>query len=259
MPGRWSIAGTSVPHLDPHTARALGIAAIYQQPSLFPHLTVAENIALALEERRAVAAAFAGRRGGGAPRSCWRASGLRSIRTGCVESLSMPEQQVVEIAKAIGADARILIMDEPTASLSDARGRAVCSPSSRGCAQHGVGIVYISHRLEEIAADRRSRSPCCVTDERSRRAPTGDVDRAELIRLMVGRELAAVFPKRTVAIGEVALETRRLTAAAGGIHDVSLVVRRGRDSRDCRARRLGADRARPRRCSASRRPIRARF
>ncbi len=222
--GTLVIAGTPVPHLDPHTAHAMGIAAIYQQPSLFPHLTVAENIALALEEMQAV--------GPGSLEGATRHAAELLARVGApidpdrlVESLSMPEQQVVEIAKAIGADARILIMDEPTASLSTREVEQLFAAIAR-LRQHGVGIVYISHRLEEITAiaDRIT----VLRDGRTiaTRATT-DVDRSELIRLMVGRELAAVFPKRTVAIGEVALETRRLTAAAGGIHDVSLVVRRG--------------------------------
>ena len=78
----------------------------------------------------------------------------------------MPEQQLVEIAKAIGADARILIMDEPTASLDRARGRAPVRRHRARCATRGVGIIYISHRLEEIFGDRRSR-------HRAARRPSG--------------------------------------------------------------------------------------
>ena len=118
--GTLAVAGRPVAHVDPHISRALGIAAIYQQPSLFPHLTVAENIALALE------------RGGPWRRVNWKARRQRaaalldpvgaSIEADrLVETLSMPEQQVVEIAKAVGADARIVIMDEPTASLTRAK------------------------------------------------------------------------------------------------------------------------------------------
>jgi len=222
--GTLVIAGTTVPHLDPHTARAMGIAAIYQQPSLFPHLTVAENVALALEDARPWG------------RVRWAARRRRVAdlltRVGApidpdrlVESLSMPEQQVVEIAKAIGADARILIMDEPTASLSTREVEQLFAAIAR-LRQDGVGIVYISHRLEEITAiaDR-------ITVLRDGRTiatrQTADVDRAGLIHLMVGRELAAVFPKRSVPIGDVALEARHLTAAANRVHDVSLVVRKG--------------------------------
>ena len=120
--GTIEVQGQPVADLDPVRARALGIAAIYQQPALFPDLTVAENIAIGLEP------------GGGWRRVRWgerRARARRLLeRIGAaidpeteVRRLSMPEQQLVEIARALGADARILIMDEPTASLSDTGGR----------------------------------------------------------------------------------------------------------------------------------------
>ncbi|MEN3338485.1 MAG: rhamnose transport system ATP-binding protein, partial [Acidobacteriota bacterium] len=222
--GTLVIAGTVVTHFDPHTARRMRIAAIYQQPSLFPHLTIAENIALALEDVRPWG------------RVRWSARRRRAAellaRVGApldpdrlVESLSMPEQQVVEIAKAIGADARILIMDEPTASLSAREVEQLFSVIAR-LRQEGAGILYISHRLEEIAAiaDRITvlrDGRTIATRQRE------EVDRSELIHLMVGRELAAVFPKRAVESGEVALEARGLTRRASGLRDVSLSVRTG--------------------------------
>ena len=222
--GTLVVSGRAVPHNDPHTSRALGIAAIYQQPSLFPHLTVSENIAIALE------------RGSPWRRLDWRARRQRAAdllaRVGAgldpdrlVESLTMPEQQMVEIAKAIGADARVLIMDEPTASLSDREVARLFAVIAR-LREHGAGIIYISHRLEEIGAiaDRitvlRDGETVATRDARG-------VDRAELIRLMVGRELAAVFPKRPVAAGEIALEARGLSHRRTGIHDVSFAVRAG--------------------------------
>jgi rhamnose transport system ATP-binding protein len=116
--GTIRVRGELVPHMDPRISKGLGIAAIYQQPSLFPDLTVAENIALALET-------------GGAWRTLnWKARSRLAAelleRAGAsmdperlVATLSMPEQQLVEIAKAIGAQARIVIMDEPTASLTE--------------------------------------------------------------------------------------------------------------------------------------------
>ena len=110
-----------------------------------------------------------------------------------VGTLSMPEQQIVEIAKAIGANARIVIMDEPTASLTDREVDSLFQVIAllRG---QGAGIIYISHRLEEISAiaDRVTVLRDGQTIGTRRMA---DVDRAELIRLMVGRELSAVFPE----------------------------------------------------------------
>jgi rhamnose transport system ATP-binding protein len=140
--------GERLERLTPSAAKALGIAAIYQQPALFAELTVAENIALGLERT--------GRWG----RVDWRARHARAeellARVGAridpdaeAGDLSMPQQQLVEIARALGAEARVLILDEPTASLSkedtDNLFRVV-----RELRAQGVGMIYISHRLEEL-------------------------------------------------------------------------------------------------------------
>jgi len=222
--GTIAIDGRVVPRLDPHISRDLGIAAIYQQPSLFPHLTVAENIAMSLERgtlwRRIDAAARTRRAAELLDRI-----GASVAPDSRVAALTMPEQQVVEIAKAVGADARIVIMDEPTASLSEREVERLFAVIAR-LREHGVGIIYISHRLEEIGAmaDR-------ITVLRDGRTiatrPASSVSRADLIRMMVGRELDAVFPKRDVAAGDTALEVRGLANRRTGVHDVSFSVRRG--------------------------------
>jgi rhamnose transport system ATP-binding protein len=222
--GTIEIAGEPVLRLDPHAARALGVAAIYQQPSLFPHLTVAENIAIALERggiwrrvdwrrRRRLAADLLARIG----------ASIDPDRT--VETLSMPEQQIVEIAKATGADARIVIMDEPTASLTDREVQRLFGVIAR-LRERGVGIIYISHRLEEVFAVA-DRITVLRDGETVATVKPADVTPAQLIRLMAGREISAVFPKQQVEIGDVALELKGLGHRASGIHDVSLSVRRG--------------------------------
>ncbi len=222
--GTLRVDGAEIEDNNPAHARSLGIAAIYQQPALFPHLTVAENIALALES--------------GSPwhRVDWRARQQRAreliARAGStiapdrlVSTLSMPEQQIVEIARAIGADAKVVIMDEPTASLTETEVASLFQVIA-GLRQAGVGIIYISHRLEEIAsiADRitvlRDGESIGTCDARS-------VSREQLIAMMVGREVAAVFPKRDVALGPVALELRSLSSREAGIRDISLNVRAG--------------------------------
>ena len=226
--GSLRLSGEAVSHHTPALARALGVAVVYQQPSLFPHLTVAENIALALDA--------------GSPwrRVHWRASANRARdllgRAGCsldprrlVSTLSMPEQQLVEIAKAIGARARVLILDEPTASLGAREVESLFGVVEALRAQ-GAGIVYISHRLEEIL-----RIAGRVTVLRDGQAvatlgagPSGGAfGRADLIRLMVGREISAIFPKCEVPLGDVVLETRGLRSRAAGVRDVSLSVRAG--------------------------------
>jgi rhamnose transport system ATP-binding protein len=216
--------GERLERLTPSAAKALGVAAIYQQPALFAELTVAENIALGLERT--------GRWG----RVDWRARRARAeellARVGAridpeaeAGDLSMPQQQLVEIARALGADARVLILDEPTASLSkedtDNLFRVVRELRARG-----VGMIYISHRLEELPtiADRvtvlRDGTTIATRD-------MADVNREQLIQMMVGRELAAVFPKRTVPLGDTVLELRGVGCGESGVRDVDLTVRAG--------------------------------
>jgi rhamnose transport system ATP-binding protein len=222
--GTLTIAGHEVTHNDPAVARALGIAAIYQQPALFPHLTVAENIALAVERKRLWR------------RVNWSARRRRAIellrRTGasidpeCIAgTLSMPEQQMVEIAGAIGAGASILIMDEPTASLAEREVESLFQVIA-GLRAQGSGIIYISHRLDEIFAIA-DRVTVLRDGETIATRSARELDRADLIQMMVGRSLAAVFPKREVAMGQTALELRHLSCRAAGVSDVSLSIRSG--------------------------------
>jgi ABC-type sugar transport system ATPase subunit len=202
----------------------LGITAIYQQPALFPHLSVAENIALSLDS-------------GGVWRSVnWKERNRRardliervggSIHTErLVSTLSMPEQQIVEIAKAIGADAKILIMDEPTASLTDREVDSLFKIIAllRG---QGAGIIYISHRLEEISAIA-DRVTVLRDGETIATRRIEEVDKAALIGMMVGREIAAVFPKRAVSLRGESTELRRVSNRAAGLRNISLSVRSG--------------------------------
>jgi rhamnose transport system ATP-binding protein len=223
--GTLMIGDELVAHMDPAAARARGIAAIYQQPSLFPDLTVAENIAIACETQAAWR------------RINWQQRRRRAIellaRIGAeidperpVDTLSMPEQQLVEIAKALGSDARILIMDEPTASLPDREVETLLEVVRR-LRSHGVGIIYISHRLDEVMAIA-DRVTVLRDGETVATVPADAADSGSLIRMMVGRELSAVFPKRPVAVApSVALELRQVSSRASGIYDVSFAVGRG--------------------------------
>jgi rhamnose transport system ATP-binding protein len=222
--GTLNVRGQTIERLSPSAARSLGIAAIYQQPSLFPDLSVAENIALAVES------------GGFWERVDWKTririaqdliertgANLDARRT--ADTLTMPEQQIVEIAKAIGADAKVVIMDEPTASLAEHEVESLFRVIDNLRA-HGAGIIYISHRLEEITAIA-DRVSVLRDGEAVGTFTTGEIDRPRLIELMVGRPIEAVFPKRTVAIGDEALEVRRLCCRNAGVRDVSISVRRG--------------------------------
>ena len=222
--GTLSVAGQPVTAMTPAAARALGIAAIYQQPSLFPHLTIAENIAFALE-----------------PEAAWRRIDWRRRRRDAVdllerigaeldperlvESLSMPEQQLVEIAKAVGSEARILIMDEPTASLNEREVDRLFDMVAR-LRSEKVGIIYISHRLEEILSIA-NRVTVLRDGETVGTYDREGLQHATLIRLMIGRGVSTVVPKRTIAPGNVAIELRRFSCRDAGVRDVSLIVRAG--------------------------------
>lgn len=222
--GEIRLDGRAVHDLDPHRSRQLGIAAIYQQPALFPELTVAENIALGTETRsRWGRVRWDARRR--RARELLDRVGARIDPDAEAGALSMPEQQLVEIARAVGAEARVLILDEPTASLSAADTENLFRVV-RELRARGVGMVYISHRLEELPriADRVT---VLRDGETVETRPVEGVSRDELIRLMVGRELSSVFPKRDVAPGETLLELRGFGSAAAGVRDVDLTVRAG--------------------------------
>jgi rhamnose transport system ATP-binding protein len=222
--GTVEILGRRVEANDPITSRKLGVSVIYQQPALFPELSVAENIALGSEPAGLWRRVRWGRRGTRAAELLARI-GASIDPDAPVSALTMPEQQQVEIARALGTDAKVLIMDEPTAALPEHEVRNLFRVVKELRAQ-GVGIVYISHRLEELQelADRVT----VLRDGRSvATQDMKDVDRAALIRLMVGREITQVFPKREVARGDVLLELRGLGCRASGVRDVTLDVRRG--------------------------------
>ena len=222
--GTIKINGQRVAQLTPAAAHQLGIACIYQQPALFPDLTVAENIALRLEKVRLFA------------RVDWPARRTRAVqllqRIGAnispdaeVRSLSMPEQQLVEIACALGAGARIVIMDEPTASLTQKEVELLFAVV-RDLRASGVGVIYISHRLEEISAIA-DRVTVLRDGESVGTNAVGDLNEAQMIRLMVGREVSHIFPPAESVPGEVVFSLKNLGCRAGSVRSVTLDVRAG--------------------------------
>ena len=258
--GTIEIAGQHVRHLTPAAAHKLGVACIYQQPALFPDLTVAENIALRLEP------ATANRRVSWPERKARATQLLQRIGADIapdteVRRLSMPEQQLVEIACALGAGARIVIMDEPTASLTQKEQHLLFGVVSELRAS-GVGVVYISHRLDEIFAladrvtvlrdgesvgtfsigTRLSPAAAAATGTKahvnspvSETNPTSSggegrglvVDEAALIKLMVGREISDIYPPSEGAPGDVVLSLKNVGCAASGVRKITLDVRAG--------------------------------
>jgi len=245
--GTIEIAGERVEKLSPVAAHKLGIACIYQQPALFPDLTVAENIGLRLEGANSLSRVDWNSRRNQAQKLL-RRIGADISPDAEVRSLSMPEQQLVEIACALGAGARIVIMDEPTASLTQ-KETGLLFAVILDLRSSGAGVIYISHRLEEIfqLADRvtvlrdgesvgtrnvcRSRGDETQTSqsESDKRLLTSSptLTESELIRMMVGREISQIFPPAQSAPGETVLSLKNLGCTAGGVKNVSLDVRAG--------------------------------
>ena len=227
--GTVAIAGQPVDRPEPTRMRALGVAPIYQQPALLPDLSVAENLAFGLEQGRAFR------------RIDWRARRARATellaRVGVTLDLERPagtlrmaEQQLVEIARALGTKARVLLLDEPTAALTDVEAARLFT-LVRALRADGVGCVYISHRLEEVMAlaDRVS----VLRDGRLMATlPIAEVTRDGMVRLMVGRDLdlGLATPKPAPATGDGGRDVLALHdvgCAASRVAGVSLRVGAG--------------------------------
>src|SRR5947209_985958 len=209
---------------SPHQAMDLGISIIYQEFNLVPHLSAAENIFLGREPTRLIPGWVDFRKVYDDSQRLLESLGMRLDVRAEVRSLSVAQQLMVEIAKATSRQSRLIVMDEPSATLTDHE-LANLFTLIRSLRERGVSVIYISHRLEEIftIADR-------VTVFRDGRhiatRPIGEVDRDQIICMMVGRELKESIPKQAAPIGEVLLEVRGLTRA-GVFQDVSFSVRRG--------------------------------
>jgi rhamnose transport system ATP-binding protein len=208
---------------DPLAAHRLGLIAMYQEPTVFPDLTVAENV-------------YAGRH----PRGGLRTVDWRRMRSSVAEllqelgvdfgpetpvrALGVADRQLLEIAKALSAKARLLIMDEPTAALSPHEVERLFA-TVRDLRERGVAIVFISHRLEEVTA--LADAVTVLRDGRHvATRPASELPHGELVRLMVGRSLDALFPKEEAEIGDVVLRAEGLTRR-GFFSNVSFELRRG--------------------------------
>ena len=205
----------------PAKAEAAGVAVIHQEFNLVPFLRVRDNIFLGGERRFSPLPHAAERR---RAREIFDRIGVDIDPDAAVGQLPVAEQQIVEIAKALAKNARILVMDEPTAALSRSEVEHLFQVVDELKAQ-GMGIVYISHRLDEIdrLADRVTvlRDGRHVADFRN-----GEVTREQLVEHMVGRPLEQEFPPRDPRPGEVCLAVRGLRRAPA-VREVGFELRRG--------------------------------
>ncbi len=206
----------------PAQARAFGIAVVHQEPSLFPDLSVAENVFIghAPSGRFGLLDWGASRR---QAKALFRELDVQFDVGAPVRGLSMADQQLIEIAKALSVEARVLILDEPTASLSAHEVERLFSIVRR-LRDRGVSILFVSHRLDEVfeLCDRATvfRDGRLVVTTATR-----DLTTADLVRHMVGRSVS-LFPKVATAVGEVLLEVEGLTRV-GEFRDISFQVRAG--------------------------------
>jgi ribose transport system ATP-binding protein len=220
--GEVEISGQPVEFHGPRYAQTLGVAMVYQEFALAPHLSIAENLFMGREPGRF---GFVNRRAESEQaRGLLERVGLHTNPDRLISSLTIAEMQRVEIAKALAIDAKVVIMDEPTATLAESEIEALFDVI-RDLTSHGIAILYISHRLDEIfrVADR-------VTVMRDGGVvgtlPVEELDEDKLVRLMVGREVTNLYPKPEAEIGEVLL---RVSGISRGrvLKDCSFEVRSG--------------------------------
>jgi rhamnose transport system ATP-binding protein len=221
--GTLTIDGAPVELASPADALAAGIAVIYQEPTLFPDLTVAENIVVGRQPLRSL------RRIDRAAMSATATAlfarlGVPIDPERPARGLSIADQQIVEIAKALSRDARVIVMDEPTAALTSVEVERLFAVA-RSLRDAGAALLFISHRFEEITALCQRvtimRDGALVSTD-----PIGALTVDEMVRRMVGRPLSQLYPHREVEPGAVVLAVDGLRRT-GVFDDVSFEVRAG--------------------------------
>lgn len=220
--GEILLDGAPVRIESPTDAMARGIRVIYQEFNLVRQLSVMENVFLGKEPTRRGLVDY--RRMESECREILKRIACDTDPRTPVGRLSVAEQQLVEIAKALSEDARILVLDEPSATLSENELERLFG-LIRQLREQGVGMIYISHRLEEIfeIADRVT----VLRDGRNAAtAPTSDLTRDDVVRHMVGRQLDEFIPRTVPHAADVALSVEGLTRT-GSFYDVNLTVRAG--------------------------------
>ncbi|GAA5087252.1 ribose transport system ATP-binding protein [Thermocatellispora tengchongensis] len=220
--GTIEIDGHRVAFGHPLEAQRAGVAIIYQEFNLLPERSVAENVFLGREPVRR----------GMVDRAAMDAATARLLTELGVDSfgprqpvkrLSVAQQQVVEIVKALSLDARIVVMDEPTAALAGHEVELLYRLVRR-LQERGIAVLYISHRLREVF-DLADRVTVLKDGRLVTTVPTADVTPGDLVRLMVGRDLGSYFPPRASSTGETRL---RVTGAGNDrLHDIDLELRAG--------------------------------
>lgn len=222
--GHVEIEGQAVELKSPRDGEARGIALIPQELDLFPELSIVENLFVGRDRPRTWWGGFDWARMRREASKILRSLGVEFDVSAPVKSLSAANAKLVEIARALIRNARVVVMDEPTAALSDREVERLFSVI-RDLKGRGISVIYISHRLDEIFAicDRIAvlRDGALVRTDR-----TAAFHKSSLVQLMVGRPLEQLFSRHLNPIGEVALEVRGLTVR-GRFSEISFQLHRG--------------------------------
>jgi ribose transport system ATP-binding protein len=223
--GSFHYKGQKVEISSPADAQKLSIAVIFQEFSLVPYLDISQNIFLGREPPGRIPGTIDRRRILADARRVLASIGFDIDPSIRVEKLGVAQQQMVEIAKAISQNARILVMDEPTAALSDRETELLFALIARLKAD-GVAIIYISHRMAEVFS-LGDRITVLRDGRRIDEVNPGAVSSDDLVRMMVGRSVDMSYPRTFAQTpGKIVLEVKGLSAASG-ISGIDLVVRQG--------------------------------
>jgi ribose transport system ATP-binding protein len=221
--GQIFLEGQQTEIKSPKHAQSLGISIIYQEFNLIPHLSVGENIFLGREPVK-----FPGvidqKRVFDLTKKVLNDLGVEIGARKIVKDLGVAQQQMVEVAKALAFDARILIMDEPTSALTENEIQELFS-AIRKLKTNGVSIIYISHRMEELF-EIGDRVTVLRDGKHIATHKINEVTRSELIHMMVDRELTEQFPKKRAPLGEEILRVENLNKK-GVLRDISFSLHRG--------------------------------
>ncbi len=221
--GVMRLGGEDVDFTSTAESKAAGVAVIYQEPTLFPDLSVTENIFMGRQPLGSARRIDRGRMYDEAA-GLFRRLGVSIDPRRPALGLSIADQQIIEIAKAISLDARVLVMDEPTAALSGVEVERLFTVA-RSLRDEGRALVFISHRFDEVF-ELCDTVTVMRDGEYISTLPIAETTVDEIVSLMVGREVADLFPKVATTIGAPVLEVRDLNRA-GVFHDVSFDVRAG--------------------------------
>lgn len=222
--GRIFINGQEVNITNPHQAQQLGIGMVYQELSLIPNLTVAENIFLGRWPRRKLFRSVDWRQIYRQSKEALKRLGVSIDVKERVNNLGMGERQLTEIARAISMNVKILLLDEPTSALSDEE-RERLFAMVRALKETGVSIIYVSHRLSEVP-QICDRVTVLRDGKKIDTLPINQADESTLIRMMVGRNIGERFPKEKIQEGKEILRVKNLTIN-GRLNNLDLNLHQG--------------------------------